>query len=96
MLCASPGVADEADHCAGANLPAVHRERRKRREVRVVELVSLVIAQPEAVSAQLVPADGEDGAVGDREERRAERGEDVLSVMPADAGARRAEGVGER
>jgi hypothetical protein len=56
--------------------------------MRVGELVSLVIAQPKAVSAQFVPADGEDGAVGDREEGRAERSEDVLAVVPADTRAR--------
>jgi hypothetical protein len=57
------------------------------REVRVVELVSLPVAQPEPVAAEVVPADREDRAVGDREERRAERGEDVLAVMPRHAGA---------
>ena len=49
----------------------------------VVELVSRPVAEPEAPTADVVPADGEDGAVRDREERRPERGEDVLAVVPA-------------
>ena len=53
--------------------------------MRVVELVSLPVPQPEPIAAEVVPADREHGAVGDREEWGAERGEDVLAVMPADA-----------
>ena len=83
-------VAHEADHVAGVHLVAVPRERGERREVRVVELVSLPVAQPEPVAAEVVPADREDRAVGDREERRAERREDVLAVVPADTPARAA------
>ena len=90
------GVADEADDGARLDLVAVDGERRERGEMRVVELVALPVAQPEPVAAEVVPADGEDGAVGDRQQRRAERREDVLAVMPADAGARAAEGVDER
>ena len=90
------GVADEADHGAGAHLAPVDGERREGGEVGVVELVALPVAEPEPEPAAVVPADREDGAVGDREERRAERGEDVLAVVPADAGPGRAERVGER
>ena len=62
----------------------------------VVELVPLPVAQPEPVAAEVVPADREHGAVGDGEQRGSERREDVLAVMPADAGPGRAERVGER
>ena len=84
------GVADEADHGAGLHLVAVDGERRERREMGVVELVALPVTQPEPVAAEVVPADGEDGPVGDGEERGPERREDVLAVMPDDARARAA------
>src|SRR5829696_9979774 len=61
----------------------------------VVELVALAVAEPEPVAAEVVPADREDRAVGDSEQRRTEWGEDVLTVVPADTGARRAVGVRE-
>src|SRR3954451_23726965 len=64
----------------------------------VVELVALVVAQPEAPAADLVPPDGEHRAVGDCEERRAEGSKDVVAVMPAarHIAAKRAERVDER
>ena len=77
------GVADEAEHVAGVDVRAVDRERRVGGEMRVVELVAPVVAEPEPPAADLVPADGEDGPVRDREERRAERREDVVAVVPA-------------
>ena len=90
------GVAHEADHGSGLDLVPVDGERREGGEVGVVELVPLPVAQPEPVAAAVVPADREDGAVGDREQRRSERREDVLAVVPADARARRSERVRER
>ena len=50
-------------------------------EVRVVEEVPLVVAQPEPVAADAVPADREDRAVGHREQRLAELAEDVVAVV---------------
>jgi hypothetical protein len=88
-------VPDEAEDIAGADVPSVDGERRVGGEVGVVELVSALVAEPEAVAADVVPADLEDGAVGDREDRRAEGGEDVVAVVPAagDVTARRPEGI---
>ncbi len=77
------GVADEAEDVARVHDRAVHRERRVSREMRVVVLPALVVAEPEAPAADPVPPDGEDGAVRDGEQRRSERREDVVSVMPA-------------
>ena len=92
------GVAEEAEHVTGAHDRAVHRERRVRGEVRVVELVARVVPEPETPAADAVPADCEHRAVRDREQRRAERGEDVVAVMPAtrDIATECAEGVDER
>ncbi len=64
--------------------------------MRVVELVSLAIGEPEPVAAERVPADGEDHALGDCEDRRAELGEDVVAVMPAGVGAEGTEAVAVR
>ena len=55
----------------------------------VVELVALLVEQPEPVAADLVPADGEDRAVGDGEQRLAELAEDVVAVVVGDVRARR-------
>src|SRR5512132_1787466 len=87
------GVADEAEHGAGADLRVVERVRGVRREVRVVELVPPAVAEPETPAADLVPADGEDGAVRDGENRSAERREDVVAVVPGHVGPRGAERV---
>jgi hypothetical protein len=46
---------------------AVDRERRVCGEMGVVELVAGLVAQPEPVAADVVPADGENRSVGDRE-----------------------------
>ena len=70
---ASPVSADEADDVARLDAAPLDCERRVRREVRVVELVALRVAQPEAVAADPVEADGVQRPVGDREERRSRR-----------------------
>ena len=62
----------------------------------VVELVSLLVEQPEAVAADLVPADREKRAVGTRHERLAELAEDVVAVVVRDVGAKRPERVDVR
>ena len=80
-------VAHEADHLAGLHVRAVRRGRREGGEVRVVELVALLVEEPEPVAADLVPADREDGAVGDGDERLAELAEDVVAVVVGDVGA---------
>src|SRR5207248_3485538 len=92
------GVPDEAEHLAGLDMEAVLRERREGREVRVVELVALRVAQPEAVAADVVPADREDDSVGAGEDRGSERREDVVAVVPVPGNvtAEGAEGVDER
>ena len=66
--------------------------------MRVVELVPFVVAEPQAKAADVVPADREDRPVGDGEDRRAELGEDVFTVVPTrhDVASRRSEGVPER
>ena len=75
-------VADEPDHVAGVDLVPIYRHRRERRKVRVVVEIARAVADPEAVAADLVPADGEDRAGCTGEERRSQRGEDVVAVMP--------------
>ena len=77
------GLPHEPEHVACLDLPAVDGERRVGREMRVVELVAGPVAEPEAPAADVVPADREHRPVGDREQRRSERREDVLAVMPA-------------
>ena len=91
-------VADEAEHVSGPHDRTVHGERRVRGEVRVVELVPARVAKPEAPAADGVPADGEDEAVRHCEERSADRGVDVVAVMPVagDVAAEGAVGVGDR
>src|SRR5258707_734887 len=74
-------VAHEAEYVARLNDRAVDRVRRIRRKVCVIELVALVVTQPEPPAADLVPADGEDRAVCDGEDRRAEGSEDVVAVI---------------
>ena len=93
---ASPVVPTKPITSPARTAAAVDRERRERREVRVVELVPEPVAQPEPVAADVVPADREERAVRDREDRRAERREDVLAVVPAVVGATGAERVDER
>ena len=86
-------VAHEADHLPRLDARAVEDERRERREVRVVEGVALPVAQPEPVAADLVPAEREDRAVGERDDRLAELAEDVVAVVVADVAADLAVGV---
>src|SRR5262249_61132536 len=62
-------------------------------EVRVIEVVPPLIAYPEPVAAHRVPADLQQDAVGHGDERRPERRENVVAVVPARVGARRAERV---
>ena len=92
------GVADEAEHLAGLDVHPVAGDRREGGEVRVVELVSLRVAQPEPVASDVVPADREDEPVGAGEDRRAERREDVVAVVPVpgDVAAEGAEAVAVR
>ena len=92
------GVADEADDVARLDTAPLDRKRRVRRKVRVVELVALGVAQPEPVAADLGEPDRVERAVGDREQRRALGGEDVLPVVPAagDVRPRAPEAVAER
>jgi hypothetical protein len=52
--------------------------------MRVVELVALLVEDPEAIPADLVPADREDRSVGDCEQRLAELAEDVVAVVVRD------------
>ena len=76
------GVADETDHFSRLDTAAVLRGRRVRGEMRVVELVPLAVPQPEAVPADVVPADREDRSVSTGEYGRPERREDVVAVVP--------------
>src|SRR3954453_18354058 len=55
-------VPREADDIAGVDVRAVFGERRERGEMRVVELVPLLVADPEPVAADRVPADAEYGS----------------------------------
>src|SRR5262249_62118424 len=77
------GVADEPDHLARLHVPGVERELRVAGEVRVVELVAPAVADPQAPPAEPLPADPVQRAVGGRDDRRAEHGEDVVAVVPA-------------
>ena len=76
------GVADEADHVAGLDALRVQSERRIAREMRVVELVAYAVAYPEPPAAEALPADAVERAVRDGDDGRAERGEDVVAVVP--------------
>ena len=90
------GVAHEADDLSRLHVRAVHRVDRERREVRVVELVARLVDDPEAVAADLVEADGEDDAVGARDERLPERSEDVVAMVIGDVRSLRAKRVDVR
>ena len=93
MPSASPVLPTKPSTVPARTCALFERVRRVRREVRVVELVPRAVAEPEPPAADLVPADGEDGAVRDGEDRRAERREDVVAVVPGHVRARRAERV---
>ena len=88
-------IPDEPDDVARVNVRPVVREGRIGGEVRVVELVSLEVAQPETVAAERVPADEEECPVGNGEEGRPARGEDVVPVVPNRVCPRDAEIVAE-
>ena len=75
------GVPHEADHLSGLDARPIANARRERGQLRVVEEVALVVAQPETVAAGPVPADGEDRPPSHREQRLAERAEDVVAVV---------------
>src|SRR5207244_8776998 len=66
--------------------------------MRVVVEVAAAVAEPQTVSADRVPADGENRARCTGEDRRAERRKDVVPVMPAarHVPAERTERVHER
>jgi hypothetical protein len=53
-------VSDVAERLSSVNDAPVDREARIAREMGVVELVSCAVREPESVSAQSLPADGED------------------------------------
>src|SRR5262245_43142284 len=76
------GGSDEADHVAGLHVSGVKHPRRIAREMRVVELVGCPVSHPETPASERVPADAVDRSGGDRDDRRAERGEDVVAVVP--------------
>ena len=63
------GVAHEPDHLSGLDVRSVEGGSRECGKVRVVELVAGLVDDPEPVAADLVEADGEDDAVGARDER---------------------------
>ena len=75
------GITHEADHLSGPYVGAVRGQGRERREMRVRELVPLAVAQPEPIACRVVPADREQRAVGDGDERLAELSEDVDAVL---------------
>src|SRR5579862_3780136 len=91
-------VADEADHLASPYAALPQSERAVAGEVGVVELVAGAIADPEPPAAELLPADTVQRPGGHGDDRRSERGEDVVAVVPAagNVAARRAVGVAER
>ena len=63
--------------------------------MRIVELVGCRVPHPEPPAAALVPADAVDRSVRDRHDRGAERGEDVVAVVPfpVDVASERAVGI---
>ena len=79
---ASPRIADEPDHVAATDGAIVSSEPRVAGEMRVVEVVARVIHEPEPPAADSVPADREDRAVGDRDDRSPERSEEIVAVVP--------------
>ena len=89
------GVADEAEHVSSPHVPRVKHPRGIAREMRVVELVGCRVPHPEPPAAGLVPADAVDRSVRDRHDRGAERGEDVVAVvpLPVDVASERAVGI---
>jgi hypothetical protein len=79
---AEAGVADEADHLAGPDAVGVEVGGRVAGQVGVVELVADAVAHPQSPAAYVLPADAVDRSARDGDNRGAERGEDVVAVMP--------------
>ena len=77
------GIADEPDHVPAVDCATVSRQPRVPGQMRVVEVVADVIHEPESPPADPVPADREDRPVGDGDDRRPERGEEIVAVVPA-------------
>ena len=63
--------------------------------MRVIELIGCSVSHPEPPAAALVPADAVDRSVRDRDDRGAERGKDVVAVVPfpVDVASERAVGI---
>ena len=76
------GVPDEAEHLPRSHMRRVQGEWGEAREMGVVEGVARGVREPQAPAADLLPADVADRAVGDRDDGRAERGEQVVAVVP--------------
>jgi hypothetical protein len=76
------GVADEADHLSRPHIARVEDGRGVSGEMGVVELVGDAVAHPDPPAAGLPPADAVDRSACDGDDRRSERREDVVSVMP--------------
>jgi hypothetical protein len=89
------GVAHEAEHVTSSHVSRVEHPRGIAREVRVIELVGCRVSYPEPPAADLVPANAVDRSVRDCDHRRAERGKDVIAVVPfsVNVAAERAVGV---
>ena len=76
------GVTDEAEHRPGLDPALVEGGAGVPGEVGVVELVAEPVAYPEPPPAEPFPPDSVQCSVGDGDDRRAERGEDIVAVMP--------------
>src|SRR5262245_29382578 len=89
------GVPDEAEYVSSPYVPRVKHARGIAGEMCVIELVGRRVPYPQTPAAHLVPADAVDRSVRDRDHRRAERGEDVVAVVPlaANIASERAVGV---
>src|SRR3954451_21793098 len=75
--------AEEADHLARAHMRVREYPARIAGEVGVVERVAPLVGQPQPPAAELVPAHEAQRSSCDRDERRTERREQVVAVMPA-------------
>ena len=75
------GVADVAEDGARLDVAAVDRGGREGREVGVEELVAAVGVDPEPVAGDRQRADVGEHAVGGRDDRRAEVGEEVVALV---------------
>src|SRR5579862_4053304 len=77
------GVPDEADDLACAHMLRVKVVAGVSGQVRVIELITAAITHPQTPAADLVPADAVDRPVRDGDDRRSERSEDVVAVVPS-------------